>query len=111
MTFERGDVVYGADPFKGSDYSRPWLVISNTAHPFHGEQYIVLALTTKTWHDDLLSIGESQWTDGGTPKDSSIVPWSIETLEHADIGHWQGTIVESVVTDAVDEFVTFVRAE
>lgn len=111
MTFERGNVVYGADPFKGSDYSRPWLVISNATHPFQGEQYVVLALTTKTWHSDLLPIAESQWTEGGTPEDSSIIPWSIETLEHADIDHWQGTIAAPVVSDAVDEFVMFVRAE
>lgn len=111
MTFDRGDVVYGADPFKGSDYSRPWLVISNATHPFQGEQYVVLALTTKTWHDGLLSIAKTEWIEGGTPERSHIVPWSVETLERSDIDHWQGTIAEPVVDEAVDEFVTFVRAE
>jgi mRNA-degrading endonuclease toxin of MazEF toxin-antitoxin module len=27
--FERGDVVYGDDPFKGDEAARPWLVLSN----------------------------------------------------------------------------------
>lgn len=27
--YEPGDVVYGADPYKGDEAARPWLVISN----------------------------------------------------------------------------------
>lgn len=37
MTFERGDVVYGDDPFKGDEHARPWLVVSNQTHPYQGE--------------------------------------------------------------------------
>jgi mRNA interferase MazF len=38
LIFERGDVVYGADPFKGEEDARPWLILSNhEGHPFHGE--------------------------------------------------------------------------
>lgn len=55
--YERGDIVYGADPFKGDDAGRPWLVISNHAdRPFHGEQYLVVTLTTKSWLDGLVEI-------------------------------------------------------
>ena len=111
MTFDPGDVVYGADPFKGSDYARPWLVISNAAHPFQGDQYIVLALTTRTWHDGLLSVPDSAWVEGGTPRPSNVVPWGVETLDGADVGRWQGTIASSIVNEAVCEFVAFVSAE
>jgi len=35
--FERGDVVYGDDPFKGDKDARPWLVLSNhEGRPFYG---------------------------------------------------------------------------
>lgn len=27
--FERGDVVYGDDPFKSEEDARPWLILSN----------------------------------------------------------------------------------
>ena len=110
MKFKRGDVVYGADPFKDGTYSRPWLIISNDTQPFQGDQYIVLSLTTKTWHDGRISIADDDWLDGGTSDDSSILPWSIETLDQADIDYWQGTLSDVVVTEAVDALVTFVRS-
>jgi len=53
--FERGDVVYGDDPFKGEEDARPWLILSNhEGHPFHGDQYIALTLTSKSWMDGLI---------------------------------------------------------
>lgn len=108
MSFERCDVVYGADPFKGEDYARPWLVISNETHPFHGEQYVVLALTTRTWHDGLVEIQADEWTEGGTPKSSRVIPWSVETLDHGDVDHRQGTLDSEVVNRAVDELTNYV---
>ncbi len=108
MSFHRGDVVYGADPFKGADYSRPWLVINNGSHPFHGEQYVVLALTSKTWHDGLLEVHNDDWTEGGTPRQSSVIPWSVETLDQTDIDHWQGTLSPEIVTQAVSKFRTYI---
>lgn len=55
--FERGDVVYGDDPFKGEEDARPWLILTNhEGRPFHGEQYIVLTLTSKSWMDGLIDM-------------------------------------------------------
>lgn len=46
--FERGDVVYGVDPFETDASARPWLILSNhEGRPFHGDQYIALTLTTR----------------------------------------------------------------
>lgn len=109
MNYERGDVLYGDDPFKGDEYARPWLVVSNGIHPYQGEQYVVLALTTRTWHDDLVVIPEDAWITGGTPEPSRVIPWSVGTLEQADVGHWQGTLERSTVDAAVDEFVRFLE--
>ena len=111
MSFDRGDVLYGDDPFKGEEYARPWLVVSDETHPYHGEQYIILALTTRTWHDDLVEIPEAAWLKGGTPERSRVVPWSVETLEHDDIQHWQGSLESEVGDTAVAELVDYVDAE
>ncbi|MDG5817418.1 type II toxin-antitoxin system PemK/MazF family toxin [Natronococcus sp. A-GB7] len=109
--FERCDVCYGADPFKGDDYARPWLIISNEQHPFQGEQYVVLALTTRTWHDGFVRISEDEWIEGGTPKPSSIVPWSVETIERGDIEFRQGRIESSLVDGTVAELTDYLRSE
>jgi mRNA-degrading endonuclease toxin of MazEF toxin-antitoxin module len=111
MSYRRGDVLYGADPFKGEDDSRPWVVISNDSHPFHGAQYIVLGLTTKTWHNGLRSIDDDDWLDGGTPEPSSIIPWSVETLEHADVDFWQGRLARPLIDDCVDILVDYLQAD
>lgn len=107
---KRCDVGYGADPFKGDDYSRPWLVISNEMHPFQGEQYVDLLLTTQTWHDGFVRIPNDGWIDGGTPKSSSIVPWSVETIETDDIEFRQGSLESDLVERAVDILTGYVEA-
>jgi mRNA-degrading endonuclease toxin of MazEF toxin-antitoxin module len=49
LLFERGDVVYGDDPFKGEEDARPWLILSNhEGRPFHGDQYIAVTLTPRS---------------------------------------------------------------
>jgi len=89
--FERGDVVYGNDPFKGDSAARPWLVLSNHAgRPFHGEQYIALTVTSKSWMDGLIDIPEEGWLRGGTPDQSRIVPWGVQSIHREDIDFWQG---------------------
>jgi len=106
--FERGDVVYGDDPFKGEESARPWLVISNNeGRPFHGEQYIALTLTTNSWMDGLVEIPDGAWVRGGTPAESRIVPWGVQSIDRADIDFWQGrldpTTVDSAVAALVEE--------
>lgn len=104
--YEPGDVVYGADPFKGDEAARPWLVLSNhDDRPFYGDQYLAMTLTTKSWLDGLLEIPENAWIRGGTPKRSRIVPWGVQSLDADDIERWQGTIESTLLARAVDALV------
>lgn len=104
--YEPGDVVFGADPFKGDDASRPWLVISNHEdRPFHGEQYIALTLTTQSWLDGLIEIPEDAWLRGGTPQENRIAPWSVQSLAVDDIDFWQGTIQNELLETAIAALV------
>lgn len=101
--FEPGDVVFGADPFNGATAARPWLIISNhDDRPFHGDQYIALTLTTKSWHDGLIDIDPADWIRGGTPDDSRIVPWGVQSIAHEDIDYWQGRLQQDRVAQAAD---------
>ena len=104
--FERGDVVYGDDPFKGAAAARPWLVLSNhEGRPFHGDQYVALTLTTKAWMDGLVEIPEDGWLRGGVPDECRIVPWGVQSIDGLDIDFWQGRLAGELVDDAVSALV------
>jgi mRNA-degrading endonuclease toxin of MazEF toxin-antitoxin module len=104
--FERGDVVYGDDPFNGDEAARPWLILSNhEGRPFHGDQYIALTLTSKSWMDGLIEIPEERWLRGGTPEKSRIVPWGVQSIDHEDIDFWQGRLEEDILNEAVAALV------
>lgn len=112
--FERGDVVWGIDPFKqdpsvdsGSETgivsARPWLVISDEAVPFHPEQYLCVTLTTRTWHDELIPLTASGWQDGGSPTTTAILPWSVHAIKH-DYLDTTGSLVARLASITDDTF-------
>ena len=93
MKWERGDVVVATDPFSDADArGRPFLVINNESMPFHGEQYIALSLTTRTWHDERIPLDEEHWREGGAPKSSSVIPWSVNAIKPKWIDYHQGSL-------------------
>jgi len=99
-------VIYGDDPFKGPEDARPWLVLSNhEGRPFHGEQYIVVTLTSRSWLDGLITIPEEGWIRGGTPDECRIVPWGVQSIDHEDIDHWQGRLAEDILEETVAALV------
>ena len=51
MSYQRGDVVWGPDPFKSEEKSATVADPNNDSHPFGGEEYITVTLTT-TPHDE-----------------------------------------------------------
>jgi len=109
MTYERCDVVVALDPFKpGEEPPRPFLIISDAETPFHGEQYIVLSLTTKTWHDERIPLDTDDWLDGGAPESSSIMPWSVNSVRNEWIHYRQGTIRPETVTRAVAHLTEYI---
>lgn len=104
--FQPGDVVYGADPFKGSAAGRPWVIVSNhEGRPFHGEQYVALTLTTRTWMEGLIEVDASDWLRGGTPEKIHVVPWGVQSISQADVDFWQGRLETDVVREAVSSLI------
>jgi len=104
--FERSDVVYGDDPSKSEEDARSWLILSNReGRPFHGDQYIALTLTSKSWIDGLIDIPGESWFRGGTPDESRIVPWGVQSIDHEEIDFWQGRLDSDLVDRAVAALV------
>jgi len=78
--------VYCDDLFKREEEARPLLILSNhEGRPFHGEQYVALTLTTKSWLDDLIKIPEESWIRSGMPDVSRIVPWGVQSVSRDGI--------------------------
>ena len=107
MRFDRGTIVYAADPFKDADSGRPWVIISTSEMPFQGEQYIVLTLSTKTWYEERIPIANDDLTEGGLPEESSILPWAVLSLDPNEIDRKLGTLHEDVVDDAAVALVSY----
>jgi len=108
--YEPTDVVYGADPFKGDGAARPWLVVSNfPERPFHGDQYLALTLTTKSWMDGLVELQSDDWVHGGTPEQSRVVPWGVQSIGAEHVDRWQGRIAREPFDRAVDALVEELR--
>lgn len=98
-TFERGDVVWHDGLFKTS--ARPWFVLSNDDHPFHGEDYLVAGITT-TERKQAIELTAESWAIGGLPKTSYVSPWFLTTLKHADIDQGVGSVTDAVCTVVLD---------
>lgn len=109
MTYERGDVVEAGDPFDEEKPSRPFAIVSTSAHPFDGEQYVAVTLTTRTWYDETIPLGEDDFLEGGLPKQSYLVPWGVVSLSHDDILDWFGRVEREPLEETVDRLVGYLR--
>lgn len=93
--FQRADVVRHPAPFKDPPNYRYFLVLSDDSHPFHGEEYAVVALTSKQ-RPEAIEIGADDWLFGGPPGDSYASPWYVFTIKHADISNAQGSVTDAM---------------
>lgn len=96
--FDRGHVVWHDGLFRGSD--RPWLVVSDDTHPFHGEEYLVVGITT-TRRDEAIELTNQDWRVGGLPDQSYVSPWFVTTIKHASISRGVGALEDELVDDII----------
>jgi len=101
--FDRGHVVWHPGLFRNG--GRPWFVVSDDRHPFHGQEYIVAGITT-TDRSEAIELTADSWSVGGLPKTSYVSPWFLTTLKHPTIDRGVGMVtaetVETVVGDVAD---------
>lgn len=101
MNPDRGDVVRSVDPFKlGTSRQRPWLIVSDDGHPFADEQYVALAVSTKSYEESI-PLSDAGWEAGGVPRESYVSPWAVHSPRTEDLEAWQGRVEQSFVDRAV----------
>ncbi len=105
---KRGPGVLAPDPFKpADDTTRPWVVVNNESHPFDKQQYVVMALTTRTWYDERIPLSEDAYRHRNAPKESSIVPHAVASLEPALITDYVCRIHDAPLDQAVKTLVDY----
>jgi hypothetical protein len=55
--------------------------------------------------DGFIDISGGSWLRGGTPDESRIVPWGVQSINHEDIDFWQGRLDGDLVDRAVTALV------
>lgn len=105
MRYRRGTVVVASDPF-GHTPRRPYLVVSDETHPFAGEQYIGVGISTKEY-DASIPL-DNAFTDGRLDRDSFVAPWAVVSLRDNMIERGVARVTESVTETTVDRMVAFV---
>lgn len=59
--------------------------------------------------DGLIEVPEESWLRGGTPDESRVVPWSVQSISRGGIDFWQGTLAEEIIDNASSALVDELR--
>lgn len=102
--YRRRSVVVASDPF-GSTPRRPYLVISDETHPFAGEQYIAIGISTKEYDESVPLAGS--FVEGTLERDSFVAPWAIVSLREVDIERAVARVAKSTAETAVHQMTKF----
>lgn len=102
---ERGVIVVAQDPF-GETPRRPYLIVSGENHPFVGEQYIALGITTKEYPDSLPL--NDTYESGELTRSSFVSPWAVVSLLATDIDRAVARVATGFVDSATEELTSYV---
>lgn len=103
---ERGAVVRGPDLFSDYEY-RPYVCLSDDTRPFRDEEAVYTPLTT-TQRPIAISISEADFVSGGVPRDSFVNPWTLVTIDHADMDAVEGQLVEATVDEIAQRAADYI---
>jgi mRNA-degrading endonuclease toxin of MazEF toxin-antitoxin module len=76
-SLERGDIIWASDPLSAK--GRPLLILGAPNLPHHGTQLIAVLLSTKTYHEEALTLRDDDYEGDSLGKRSHVLPWSLAT--------------------------------
>jgi mRNA-degrading endonuclease toxin of MazEF toxin-antitoxin module len=94
----------------GPRQMRPFVQVSTAAHPFYGEEYTAIPLTT-TLRPMAFEIADEYFVKRGLPRQSYASPWNVVTLKHEAISKHIATLSEEAIDSVVDRAIGFLRRD
>ena len=108
MSYGQGDVVVASDPF-GHTPHRPYLVVSNDARPFQGEDYLVAGITT-TAREPAIPLAD-EFEVGGLDRESYVSPWTLVTIRDSHVSKRVALASERIVAETARAVTRYVEPE
>lgn len=107
--FQRGDVIWHPAPFKSPPKERPFLILSDSSHPFHGSEYAVVGLT-RSDRSQAVELDQSAWKMGDPGGESYASPWYVFTIRHADIIRPKGALTTAATNQVANAVAAMIGA-
>ncbi|MFD1571243.1 type II toxin-antitoxin system PemK/MazF family toxin [Halorubrum laminariae] len=111
-TFEdldRGDIIWASDPL--SEKGRPMLVLGSPEFPNHGIQLITVLISTKTYHEEALTLRDEDYEGEPLGDRSHVLPWSLATLNSpADVDHYLTSLVDDRTEDIASQLIDYISS-
>ena len=104
MRYGRGYVVIAADPF-GDTPRRPYLIVSDGTHPFAGQQYIALGISTKQYADSLPLT--DAFVEGKLTRESFVSPWAVVSLRSNQIERAVAQLSTKLTNEATRQMAAY----
>lgn len=106
---ERGDIVWATDPL--SDKGRPMLVLGTPQFPTHGVQLITVLISTKTYHEESLTLRDKDYEGDPLGEQSHVLPWSLVTLTSAvDVAFYLTSLVDERTADVATQSIGYLSS-
>lgn len=99
MSYSRGTIIDGPDPFGGKD-RRPYVILSGNRHPFNYDECICVSITG-TKHKWSVPLDPQDFIQGGLEKMSYASPWVVTTFAWSQLRSWKGEIEQYLVNEIV----------
>lgn len=106
---ERGDIIWASDPL--SEKGRPMLILGTPQLPSHGVQLITVLISTKTYHEESLTLRDPDYAGDPLGERSHVLPWSLVTLNSAaDVEHYLTSLVDDRTEDVTRQVIGYLTS-
>ncbi|WP_435181238.1 type II toxin-antitoxin system PemK/MazF family toxin [Halorussus sp. AFM4] len=106
---DRGDIVWATDPL--SEKGRPMLVLGTPRFPNHGVQLITCLISTKTYHEESITLRDDDYEGDSLGERSYVLPWSLATLNSAaDVEHYLTSLVDERTEDVTNQLIDYISS-